>query len=135
MLWLASLPPLPERIYNPITAMGFSAMFTFQLRGCRHPIAVLGVVDTFGQCHSGRLELASGIPDTSCLSTPSCVVMWLDRLRSRFTEGVPDDQCHSLNYSGENKGLSIFDHCSPGFILVLMLNMKLKYKTDTINDI
>jgi hypothetical protein len=22
---------LPERIYNPITAMGFSAMFTFQL--------------------------------------------------------------------------------------------------------
>ena len=24
-------PPMPERIYNPITAMGFSAMFTFQL--------------------------------------------------------------------------------------------------------
>ena len=23
--------PVPERIYNPITAMGFSAMFTFQL--------------------------------------------------------------------------------------------------------
>ena len=23
--------PLPERIYNPITAMGFSAMFTFQV--------------------------------------------------------------------------------------------------------
>ena len=23
--------PIPERIYNPITAMGFSAMFTFQL--------------------------------------------------------------------------------------------------------
>ena len=22
---------MPERIYNPITAMGFSAMFTFQL--------------------------------------------------------------------------------------------------------
>jgi hypothetical protein len=22
---------LPERIYNPITSMGFSAMFTFQL--------------------------------------------------------------------------------------------------------
>ena len=22
---------VPERIYNPITAMGFSAMFTFQL--------------------------------------------------------------------------------------------------------
>jgi hypothetical protein len=42
----------PERIYNPITAMGFSAMFPFSwttLRGkhCRHPIAVMGVVDTF----------------------------------------------------------------------------------------
>ena len=42
---------MPERIYNPITAMGFSAIFTFQLgtlRGkyCRHPIAVMGVVDT-----------------------------------------------------------------------------------------
>ena len=24
-------PSMPERIYNPITAMGFSAMFTFQL--------------------------------------------------------------------------------------------------------
>ena len=24
-------PSLPERIYNPIMAMGFSAMFTFQL--------------------------------------------------------------------------------------------------------
>ena len=24
-------PIRPERIYNPITAMGFSAMFTFQL--------------------------------------------------------------------------------------------------------
>ena len=44
---------LPERIYNPITAMGFSAMFTFSwtiLRGknCRHHIAVIRVVDTFG---------------------------------------------------------------------------------------
>ena len=37
-------PALPERIYNPITAMGFSAMFTFQL----YNIAVMGVVDTFG---------------------------------------------------------------------------------------
>ena len=48
--------PKPKRIYHPITAMGFSAMFTFQLdntkslRGkhCRHPIAVMGVVDMFG---------------------------------------------------------------------------------------
>ena len=44
---------LPEHIYNSITAMGFSPMFTFQLttlRGkhYRHPIAVMGVVDTFG---------------------------------------------------------------------------------------
>ena len=39
-----------ERIYNPITAIGFSAMFTFQLRDkhCQHPIGVMGVVDTFG---------------------------------------------------------------------------------------
>jgi hypothetical protein len=26
---------LPERIYNPITAMGFSAMFTFQLNNTK----------------------------------------------------------------------------------------------------
>ena len=49
---------MPERIYNPITAMGFSVMFTFQLdntRGkhCRHPIAVMGVVDTFEQSYLG----------------------------------------------------------------------------------
>ena len=40
---------MPERIYNPITAMEFSAIFTFQLdntiKGC---IAVKEVVDTFG---------------------------------------------------------------------------------------
>ena len=44
---------MPECIYNPITTMGFSAMFTFQLdtlrgKNCRHPIAVMGVVDMFG---------------------------------------------------------------------------------------
>ena len=44
---------MPERIYNPITTMGVSAMLPFSwttLRGkhCRHPIAVMGVVDTFG---------------------------------------------------------------------------------------
>ena len=46
---------LPERKYLQITAMGFSAMFTFQLdntegKHCRHPIAVMGVVDMFGHC-------------------------------------------------------------------------------------
>ena len=46
---ISTLPRL-ERIYNPITAMGFSAMFTFSwttLRGkhCWHPIAIMGVVD------------------------------------------------------------------------------------------
>ena len=46
---------LPKRIYNTITAMGFSAMLTIQLdtpRGkhCRHPISVVGVVDTFRHC-------------------------------------------------------------------------------------
>ena len=51
-LWL-------ERIYNPITATGFSAMFTFQLdklRGkhCRHPIAVIGVVNKFGHGQENR---------------------------------------------------------------------------------
>ena len=40
---------MPERIFNPITAMGFSAMFTFQLDNTkRHPITIMGVVDTFG---------------------------------------------------------------------------------------
>ena len=40
----------PERIYNRITAMEFSTMFTWTtLRGkhSRHPIAVMGVVDMF----------------------------------------------------------------------------------------
>ena len=39
--------------YNPIMAMGFSAIFTFHLDNFksnhyRHPIAVMGVVDTLG---------------------------------------------------------------------------------------
>jgi hypothetical protein len=45
----------PERIYNPITTMqwGFRQCLPFSwttLRGkhCQHPIAVMGVVDTFG---------------------------------------------------------------------------------------
>ena len=39
----------PEHIYNPITPMGFSTMFTFQLdNNCRHPIAIMG---QFGFCH------------------------------------------------------------------------------------
>ena len=38
---------------------------------------------------------------------------------------------HNLNHSC----LPIFDHCSHGFIWVLMLNMKLNYKTGTIKDI
>ena len=29
--WIPAQASLPDRIYNPITAMGFSAMFTFQL--------------------------------------------------------------------------------------------------------
>ena len=28
---ITSVKTMPERIYNPITEMGFSAMFTFQL--------------------------------------------------------------------------------------------------------
>ena len=45
---------LPQMIYNSIRAMGFSAMFTFQLqiilkgKQCRRPIAVMGVVDHLG---------------------------------------------------------------------------------------
>ena len=45
---------LPQVIYYPVMAMGFSAMFTFQLENtkrftkhCLLPIAVMGVVDTF----------------------------------------------------------------------------------------
>ena len=43
----------PERIYNPISAMGFLQCLLFSwttLRGkhCWHPIAVTGLVDTFG---------------------------------------------------------------------------------------
>jgi hypothetical protein len=45
---------MPEHIYNPITAMWFSAMFTFQLDITKRqtfpaPIAVMGVVGMFGQ--------------------------------------------------------------------------------------
>ena len=36
---------LLKRIYNPITAMGFSAR-----QHCRHPIDVMGVVGTFERC-------------------------------------------------------------------------------------
>ena len=44
---------MPERIYNPIRQWGFRQCLPFSwttLRGknCRHPIAVMGVVDTFG---------------------------------------------------------------------------------------
>ena len=50
---------LPERIYNPIMAMGFRQCLPFswsKLRGkhCQHPIAVMGVVDTFGHGVSVR---------------------------------------------------------------------------------
>ena len=47
------IAPLPEHIYNPIMAMGFSAMFTFQLqttlkyKHCGIPF-LLGVIDPFG---------------------------------------------------------------------------------------
>ena len=37
---------LPKRIYNPIMAMGFSE--TLRGKYCWYPIAVMGVVDTFG---------------------------------------------------------------------------------------
>ena len=46
---------MPERIYNPITAMGVSAMFTFQLDNTKEVniagtlLPLMGVVDTFGQ--------------------------------------------------------------------------------------
>ena len=49
----------PERIYNLIMAMGFSALFTFQLDNSKrltlpapYCIAIMGVVATFG--HRGR---------------------------------------------------------------------------------
>ena len=40
---------MPERIYNPITAMGFWQCLPFSWtsikgKNCRHPIAVMGVV-------------------------------------------------------------------------------------------
>ena len=44
----------PQVIYNPITAMGFSTMFTFKLyillrgKNCWCPIAVMGVADYLG---------------------------------------------------------------------------------------
>ena len=44
----------PQIIYNLITVMEFSAMFTSQVniflrsKYCRRPIAVMGVVDHFG---------------------------------------------------------------------------------------
>ena len=45
---------MPERIHNHITAMGLSAMFTFQLDNTNRqtlpaPHCLMGVVDTFGQ--------------------------------------------------------------------------------------
>ena len=49
---------MAEHIYNPITAMGALAMFTFQLdnslrsKHCRHPVAIMWVVDSFEPCHT-----------------------------------------------------------------------------------
>ena len=44
-----SFVPMSERIYNPITAMGFSSMFISHLEVNidGNPFAVMGVVDTF----------------------------------------------------------------------------------------
>jgi hypothetical protein len=43
---------MPERIYNPIYGNGVLPFIWTTLRGkhCQHPFAVMGVVDTFGQC-------------------------------------------------------------------------------------
>ena len=46
---------MPECIYNPITAMGFLdkglpfSWTTLRDKHCRHPMAVMGDVDMFGQ--------------------------------------------------------------------------------------
>ena len=54
---------MPQHIYNPISATGFSAMFISQLeitlrsKHCRHPIAIMGVVGTFGLYHKNKIRV------------------------------------------------------------------------------
>ena len=59
--------------YNPITAMWFSAMFIFQLddtkrKPCRHPIAIMGLVDMFWHGHL-KLEIGFNCRNSLNLST------------------------------------------------------------------
>ena len=49
---------MPECIYNPITAIGVLAMFTFQLDNTNIAGTPLGVVDTLGLCSSDNGEVA-----------------------------------------------------------------------------
>ena len=54
MIVILRMETKPERIYNPLRQWGFRQCLPFSwttLRGkhCRHPIAVMGVVDTFKQ--------------------------------------------------------------------------------------
>ena len=53
--WIISR--MPEHTYNPIMAMGFLAMTTLRGKHCRHPIAVMGVVDTLEQSLTGFQKL------------------------------------------------------------------------------
>ena len=52
----------PERIYNPLQQWDFQQCLPFSWttlrdKHCRHPIAVMGVVDTFGHCAISALQI------------------------------------------------------------------------------
>ena len=71
-LFMYQCPTVPERIYNPITAMGFSAMFTFQLDNtlpaphcrngsCRYVRAVCATPITVMGSIMGLFSLRNGV--------------------------------------------------------------------------
>ena len=67
-----------ERIYNPIMAMGFWQCLPFSWttligKHCRHPIAVMGDVDTFRRCLSSLLcYKQTRVPPPSDMIVPHC---------------------------------------------------------------
>ena len=69
----------PKRIYNPITAFWQCLPFSWTtIRGkhCWHPIAIMGVVDTFKQCFISEKVTGGGksaiLPNCCCLLVKQC---------------------------------------------------------------
>ena len=94
---------VPERIYNPSMAMGFLAMFNLHwitLRGkhCRHPIAVMGVVDTFGLCVPAAPTSTKELLDTKQRRTFLLAEVHLTFLLGFFCKLQPKEVLYEASY-------------------------------------